>query len=118
MHLKADANIIVSAGSTTQTYVGKAGINRVSMPLQVGSGIRVQVVRPAINRFCPFFGSYDILSCGVIRFAVVLPSSTSLRRSHSQIGPSRSIIVSLLSDGSMNSPPDRNVTIDYLIWQS
>lgn len=44
MHLKADANIIVSTKSASQTLSGKAGINRVSMPLEVGSGIRIQVV--------------------------------------------------------------------------
>lgn len=44
VHLKSPANIILSTSSTSKTFSGKAGINRVSMPLVVGSGIKCQVV--------------------------------------------------------------------------
>jgi len=49
VHLRADANIVVSTNSVSKTFAGKAGINRVSMPLQVGSGIRVQVVSDVLK---------------------------------------------------------------------
>jgi len=42
--LTAAANIVLSTGTKSITFVGQAGINRVAMPLEVGSGIRVRVV--------------------------------------------------------------------------
>jgi hypothetical protein len=44
VHLKADATIVLSTNKNTQSFVGKAGVNRVSLPLEAGSGIKVQVV--------------------------------------------------------------------------
>lgn len=52
VHLVADALIVMSTNSFGQTFLGKAGVNRLQFPLEVGSGILLSVLRgnvPVIN---------------------------------------------------------------------
>lgn len=46
VHLASEASIILTtSASKSTTIAGQAGINRVSIPLEAGQGIRLQVVR-------------------------------------------------------------------------